>query len=468
MSDQIIQYSSVQTIFNQRLQTRKEPKTYTVDNINTFQINNPYFKNVGEIVDKFGPSSPYYNINFSVRVYGTIGFEERCWDDVLLYLNDDLFYRRKPYTEFEVPNQIRLDESYFEKTISSTNQKTFVFKIDFLEDTNSDGVNPKRCDYVSYILMNIEFKYSGQIFIGNFCTEKFFDPVCLNFCNDPSNTVLCVNQSLSWCFNNPTQPEFSRFFQTPNCKTFIKNYISENVSHSQYDKKFKEICKKLEVDGSNYKNFTNGIDPSFDLDIKNICACNLDDSIYNNFYDTFATEIPSIRAANFGSKKCIFPECNTSEYKPTEILGYNVCPRIDCINISQIDNNGRIIGGLTLNQNTNCPNIEDPRRPCNQDGDCGVGKKCLQGICVEENVCRINTNCSADTKCFNNICVRDDYCSKDSDCVDGLKCSKNICVKDIANTNNLTIIIFIAIITILVIFFAIILLIYFIKRSKKN
>ena len=467
MSNEVINYSSKQFFFNQRLQNNGQTLSLTTNNINNFTIDNPYFQSVGSIIDKFGPfTSQNYNIGVAYKIYGTIGFNPFCWSNMKLYLDNN---------EVITARDVQKSSDGFEEnafSILNTSQgsflpypRTFNFRLEFV--SYASGVSTT-CNIPSYINLNIEFEYYGQIFIGKFCTENFNDPICLNFCNDPSNKVSCANQSLSWCFNNPTQPEFSRFFQTPNCKTFIKNYISENVSHSQYDKKFNEICKKLDVDASNYKNFTNGIDPSFDLDIKNICACNLDDSIYNNFYDSFAIEIPSIRAANFGSKKCIFPECNTSEYKPTEILGYNFCPRIDCINISQIDNNGRIISGLTINQINNCPNIEDPRKPCVQDGDCSVGKKCLQGICVEENVCRINSNCSADTKCFNNICVRDDYCSKDSDCVDRLKCSKNICVKDISSTTNLTIIIFISIISILVIFFGIILLIYFIKRMKRS
>jgi (2Fe-2S) ferredoxin len=432
------------------------------NDIQSYKINNPYFDNILELYDKFGSlTNKYIKTNVSINVSGSYQTEIRIKNGLCCCSTEHfkIFINNvEKYSEDKSRNDVNLTLDLNNITTFNNVSLRFVY---------SNYAGPAECEVKSPANVNlvIQIKFKGEIYMDQFCSDNFNDPVCLKFCNDQPN--LCIYPSISWCFNN-SQPQFSRIFQNLSCKTFIKNYISSNISHSEYDRKFKEICKKLEVDASNYKNYTNGTDPQLDLDIKNICACNLDESIYNNFYESFSSEIPSIRAANFGSKKCIFPECNTSEYKPTEIQGYNVCPRIDCINVTQIDNNGRIIGGLSINQSNNCPNIEDPRKPCIQDGDCSVGNKCLQGGCVEEKVCRSNSNCNVDSKCFNNICVRDDYCAKDSDCGEGLKCSKNICVKNISTNNNFVLIIFISIIVILFVFFGFILIIYFIKRIKRS
>jgi hypothetical protein len=472
MSNEVIDYSSIQTISNQRLQNSGQVLGVTTNNINTFTINNPYFENVGSIINKFGPPpSPYYNITFFYKISGTLGFEPSCHRDMILYLNNNELIKA---TNYITSRSSIFEEKTFEVLVNSSQvpfplSRTFNFSLGFTSLAPGVQTICRGGSYTSYVTLNIEFKYYGQIFIGKFCSENFNDPICLNFCNQPENTQSCVKQSLSWCFDRPLQPQFSRFFNISNCKTFVKNYMTNNISHPQYDRKFREICKTLNVDGSNYKNYTQGQDPQFDLEIKNICACNLNDSIYNNFFESFAAEIPTIKSANFGSKKCIFPECSTSEYKPTEILGYNTCPKIECINVTQIDNNGRIIGGLTINQSSDCPNIQDPRRPCGQDGECGVGEKCLQGLCVDDNVCRVKSNCDVNSKCFNNICVRDDFCTRDIDCGDGLKCSRNICVKDI-NVGDVkqTLIIFIIIGGVFLVLLTFILLIFFIKKLKRN
>ena len=61
MSNEVIDYSSTKNIFNQRLQNDGQTLSLTTPNINTFTINNPYFENVGSIINKFGPPpSPYY------------------------------------------------------------------------------------------------------------------------------------------------------------------------------------------------------------------------------------------------------------------------------------------------------------------------------------------------------------------------------------------------------------------------
>jgi hypothetical protein len=473
MSNQVIEYSSSINIENVIL-SRVGPKTFspTIPPLNNFIIDNPYFQNVREIINKFGDSpSPYYTINFSYTISGTIGFTRNCISNMYLDLNDstimDLFrILGADANAFWVERPYSL--GFDSKNITPPYSRIFNFNLRIKEYDRGWNADPI-CNYNEYILIKLEFTYYGKVFIDKFCTENFNDPICLNYCNQPENTESCVKQSISWCFDKPLDPQYSRFFNFSTCETFVKQYMATNVSHPQYDKIFRNICKTLNVDASNYKNYTRGVDPQFDLKIKNICSCNLDDSIYNNFLDSFAAEIPTIKAANFGSKKCIFPECSTSEYKPTEILGYNTCPSIDCINVTQIDNNGRIIGGLTITQSSDCPNLQDPRRPCGQDSECGLGKKCFGGLCVDNNVCRVKSNCDVDSKCYNNICVRDDFCTRDSDCGDGLKCSKNICVKEV-NVSDVrkTLIIFIAVGGIFLLLLSIILFIFFIKKVKRN
>jgi hypothetical protein len=90
MSNQVIEYSSSINIENVIL-SRVGPKTFspTIPSLNNFIINNPYFQNVREIINKFGDSpSPYYTINFSYKISGTIGFTRNCIANMYLDLND--------------------------------------------------------------------------------------------------------------------------------------------------------------------------------------------------------------------------------------------------------------------------------------------------------------------------------------------------------------------------------------------
>jgi hypothetical protein len=466
-TDEILEYRATSPLTEYIFRSTGDQSKISLDPELYVLESNPYFDTVQDIFDKFGKTttSQFYTIEYNLKYNGdfikTTG-NNRC--SHYLYVSPDNYRLIEINSE---SNKNFSDSRYnFDANWAFKNPDFLLSYIELGVTANASFVD--YCLNSDQLKLDAQIEIRGKIFMKKYCEQNYIDNICTIFCSDDRNLNSCKDSNITYCFNNSSQPQFSRFFQTDKCKIFVKQYFAKNTSHPEYDKIFKQICKILEVDASNYKNYTNGTDPQLDLDIKNICACNLDDSIYNNFYNTFANEIPTIRAANFGSKKCIFPECNTSEYKPTEIIGYNVCPRIDCINVSQIDNDGRIIGGLTINQSNNCPNIQDPRRPCNQDGDCGIGKKCLQGVCVEENVCRVNTNCNPDTKCYNNICVRDDYCSKDSDCGEGLKCSKNVCVKNIVATNNITLIIFISLIALLLILFGIIIIIYLVKKSKRN
>jgi hypothetical protein len=444
-------------------------------NPNLYKLeSNPYFDKVSDIFNKFGKttSSPYYTIQYNMKYNGRQFIDDqynsvKC--EHVLYVspnNNELIKTARVNGTQNFPQSTYS----FSPTWAFVNDNFLFYYLEYIyyNRSTTPSIFPY-CSLGDTLTLNLQIEITGQIFMKKYCDQNYMDNICTIFCSDEKNVNLCLDANINYCFDKPLNPQFSKFFVTDACKIYAKQYMATNVSHPQYDKIFRNICKTLNVDASNYKNYTQGVDPQFDLEIKNMCACNLDDSIYNNFLDSFAAEIPTIKAANFGSKKCIFPECSTSEYKPTEILGYNTCPSIDCINVTQIDNNGRIIGGLTITQTSDCPNLQDTRRPCSQDSECGLGKKCFGGLCVDNNVCRVKSNCDVDSKCYNNICVRDDFCTRDSDCGDGLKCSKNICVKEV-NVSDVrkTLIIFIVSGAILLLFLLFIILSYFIKRSKRS
>ena len=448
--------------------------TFSISQLDTFYLEDKeYFITVSDIIRKFGQgtaSKKYYSMYITIAVTaGKIQLcNNICPSNYHFKINGLISQIASPSSTQGVCVDVGLYFSNPILIIANNNITELNYNITANRTRTDSACKDVISGYITMPQNSISVTIYGDIFMDVYCNDNFNDPICLKFCNNTTNSELCVEQSLRWCFND-LSPLLSNFFQPTNCKPFIQNYISNNISHIKYDKKFKQICNLLRVDPTNYKNYTYGTDPVIDNDIKELCACNMDDSVYINFFESFANDIPTVRSANIGSKKCIFPECAGTLYKPTELLGFNTCPKIECINVTQINNDGTISGSFTVNQTAECPNITDPRKPCTTDGDCGLEQKCFLGKCVDKLSCRIDSECSRDEKCLNNRCTRDDYCLKDTDCSETLKCEKNICTMNVSTINSkITLSIFVVINVILLIIFGIILLIFFIKRLKRS
>jgi hypothetical protein len=185
------------------------------------------------------------------------------------------------------------------------------------------------------------------------------------------------------------------------------------------------------VTPSNYKEVTTGAgkDPNLDIKIKQLCACHFDQEVYDNYYNQLIQLYPQL--ANLATKQCLFPECTgVNLYKSYTMLNANVCPNISCINVSTLNNNGTISGGVTIDQSNYCKSVfEGSTGPqCTTNLDCPSNAKCIRESCVPVQSCVFSSDCEVNQKCYNQTCVSKEYCMSNRDCSNLQKCKNNVCV----------------------------------------
>lgn len=173
---------------------------------------------------------------------------------------------------------------------------------------------------------------------------------CVNTCSDPANLQTCFNPYVQLCLVNTDINNEPILFSLANCQTYFENYLgSQGPGPNQViDNYLTPACtKKISID-SNSTDGWNNQTPT----IQKICACHLNPVFYQNLAKQIQTDFPGSQLAG-ENILCMFPPCATTVYKPNNI-GKACLPA--CISLVDINNNGNV-GGITVNQNTNCDNI---------------------------------------------------------------------------------------------------------------
>jgi hypothetical protein len=382
-------------------------KNYNVGTLNDYYIfpSNPYFTTVQDMINKL-PSNFYnltYKLNFNYSWQGTF-----IYGYCQVYLNSSILVSRDS-----------------ERTVNRT------IEIPSLQSVNLKavgGTNDKPADCTYPIRVTIEVIIEISVFIDSYCLSNFENNICQTYCG--ANQDLCIPLSLNYCFNTIT-PFTSKIFNGDFCPNFIQTALSQGKGSLVYDRKINQFCKSMGVTPSNYKEVTTGAgkDPNLDIKIKQLCACHFDQEVYDNYYNQLIQLYPQL--ANLATKQCLFPECTgVNLYKSYTMLNANVCPNISCINVSTLNNNGTISGGVTIDQSNYCKSVfEGSTGPqCTTNLDCPSNAKCIRESCVPVQSCVFSSDCEVNQKCYNQTCVSKEYCMSNRDCSNLQKCKNNVCV----------------------------------------
>ncbi len=174
--------------------------------------------------------------------------------------------------------------------------------------------------------------------------------VCSKYCEVRDNLQVCYPDFVNYCLQPGLNGQLVIGSST-SCQEFFKDYIADVGVDATLDTALKTYCSKysgfdtlLDVNGQ--RNTQSEID---------LCACNLNQTIYDNLRESLIRAFPAYAGVP-EDERCLFPECVDSPFKNTSTT--QVCVVPNCINIASINNNGTVVGGITIRQSTGaCANI---------------------------------------------------------------------------------------------------------------
>ncbi len=174
--------------------------------------------------------------------------------------------------------------------------------------------------------------------------------VCSKYCEVRENLQVCYPDFVNYCLQPGANGQLVIGSSTT-CQEFFKDYIADVGVDATLDTALNTYCSKysgfdtlLDVNGQ--RNTQSEID---------LCACNLNQTIYDNLRESLIRAFPAYAGVP-EDERCLFPECVDSPFKNTSTT--QVCVVPNCINIASINNNGTVVGGITIRQSTGaCANI---------------------------------------------------------------------------------------------------------------
>lgn len=206
--------------------------------------------------------------------------------------------------------------------------------------------------------LNAKLKFYITINMDKICgiASNFRKPVCdTKWC--ANNRADCVAPLLSYCLapDNNSEGAYlnnSKLLQIDStgngdptwCRSKFNNYFSNPPSNFEViQQKFDFICKSKLTTIVTAQFLATQKSPLLTdtkaLLVHNVCGCRGPESIYDNYYNNFI-DIYGASSVNVGNKKCIFPRCTATAYRPPEVLGISNCPSAQCFTLVSINNNG--------------------------------------------------------------------------------------------------------------------------------
>jgi hypothetical protein len=300
--------------------------------------------------------------------------------------------------------------------------------------TNTNSDCGKRTD----ILLNVTVTAELTLDIQKLCTQNINHPFCFQYFTD--NPIDGLLPSSLACFTPSTylsSPFFQGSLTGPTgaqtgsiCYPLVTSLFSllPQQSSLAYDQLFSNLCSSLNVNASNYKNFTNGSNPVLDERIKQVCSCHLPLTTYDKFYNSVTANLEFLTSINLGTKQCIFPDCAASIFRSSSVVGNNLCPGITCLNVTNINNDGTYTDGLSITQSNECSQLFREKLPCTTSSDCPTNRRydCIAGKCSPK-VCNVDSDCLSNQRCVETVCM-DYQCTSNDQCNSNQYCNNNMCI----------------------------------------
>ncbi|AUL77469.3 mg777 protein [Tupanvirus deep ocean] len=191
----------------------------------------------------------------------------------------------------------------------TTNTNAVITYLGSQEDCNGSGCGCKFESKGGWDGVSISLRIDVTVDLMTYCTkgQNIYQDMCYNYISDYITGV------------GPTQ-QISDYMATY-CNT---KYPSGTLSM------FNDPTK---MDSKDYQ----------------ICACNMPDQDYQQFYQSIEGQFPNLDLGSIPAN-CLLPACVTSPFKSNKLNG---CPIPQCLEIVNIDNSN-IAGPVTVNQGANC------------------------------------------------------------------------------------------------------------------
>jgi hypothetical protein len=376
------------------------------------------YPNIDLFVQKI-PAS-YYRIEYFLNVENGYWGGGKCFQDWTILANKIGFTKLigaklgDNIINYNFPQSFNFSNiPIVPKIIKSGDKDSFA--VDFNVECSKDGCWCPTTNIEFYSYMNIKLTFYKQ----KYCSDNLDTPVCLTYCIN--NIDDCVTGNIKYCINNVKPLESKILDICSNCYDVISAYYSvkKNIPQYEYDSAFYRLCSNLQVNPANYKTYTSQTSATINTRIAALCACHLNTSVYDNYYQELTEEVEILQSLNLGTKQCLFPECSTSLFRSSATLGNNACSSV-CLNVTDLRVNGTF-SNLTINSKNECQDIVRPIQRCIDDTSCSQGRLCKNNICVKG--CNNDAGCSEYQSCIGGICEQMETCEVDADCPGNKKCS---------------------------------------------
>lgn len=225
--------------------------------------------------------------------------------------------------------------------------------------TSLDAVVVAHTDHINRNAVNLNGDYKlllgnteqiiRELYSDDDCTELgFINLGQCSYCRFPSfggwkdtwisaRVVVRVNM-YDYCLAN------NRIYDDP-CYDYIGTYIISNGSDENIDKTMATYCD-TKYPGATLEIFNdpNAIGRDF-----NICACNMPQKNYDEYYASLQTYYPDLDIGD-NYIQCMYPQCVNSHFKPSPL---GVCDAPQCMTVVSTDGND-IEGTIYINTTVNC------------------------------------------------------------------------------------------------------------------
>ena len=213
---------------------------------------------------------------------------------------------------------------------------------------------PGACN--QYGIKDVSYLFETRIVIDmkKYCKNiNLESAICTRFCSYDENSTDCYNSFLNYCFTRLKDGKFPITNRDSQCFQFLSAYAgNQNTNITELDNKIKTLCKESSIDPSNYVNLN--LPVSEQTVFTDLCACHFEDQIYDRYYQSLLEQIPNLSISGQGTRRCVFPYCNVSPFKSSEMKGTGTCPSIQCLQSIRLNNNGTINGDINAQTNANC------------------------------------------------------------------------------------------------------------------
>ena len=335
-------------------------------------------------IDNYGQVSLFNRTiqwNGSVPAYlsGKTIYDLRSSDEFIVSLGDGTISYSADVTN-------NLGSTYFTLTICGRDYSKAISAGDFVVSNEYVDLtcNPQR---IGYELYNTDINYDLHLMSAmrwvlpvtvtvNCTGPNLQSNVCRTVCS--SGNTDCVDDMIDHCLSagspnefvyivgtgeqvpnpeyNPNWPRL-RIFDNTVCYNYFNTYYGNGNVNTEIDNILVNYCVE------EYENIATIQNGGLLIREKNLCACNMRDSQYENLRDSLDDQFPGLGSL-VGNSRCLFTPCVNSAFKTAGMGG--VCTTPACLNIASIENDGSIGGDVTVEQNAECASFDEV---VNGDGD---------------------------------------------------------------------------------------------------